>query len=127
MREFSPLFPGRIKRDTSTPPAEQSAPVQTTAPQRPERPEKSPESAQKEVDKEKSGAYIDLREQLASLSETQLKIISAIDKEGTHIDDIVERTGLGAAAVLTQLTVMTVKGIVRRMPGNRVALNVQRR
>ena len=51
----------------------------------------------------------------------------AIDKEGTHIDDIVERTGLGAAAVLTQLTVMTVKGIVRRMPGNRVALNVQRR
>ena len=68
-----------------------------------------------------------MREQLASLSETQLKIISAIDKEGTHIDDIVERTGLGAAAVLTQLTVMTVKGIVRRMPGNRVALNVQRR
>ena len=97
------------------------------APQRAGSPEKGPESAQKEVDKEKSGAYIDLREQLASLNETQLKIVSAIDKEGTHIDDIVEKTGLGAATVLTQLTVMTVKGIVRRMPGNRVALNVQRR
>ena len=33
----------------------------------------------------------------------------------------------GAATVLTQLTVMTVRGIVRRVPGNRVALNVQRR
>ena len=126
MREFSPLFPGRIKRDASAPATEQSAPAQSVPPFA-GRPEKGPESVQKEVDKEKSGAYIDLREQLASLSETQLKIISAIDKEGTHIDDIVERTGLGAAAVLTQLTVMTVKGIVRRMPGNRVALNVQRR
>jgi DNA processing protein len=126
MREFAPLFPGRIKRDTRVLPNEQSGPAQA-APQRAGSPEKGPESAQKEVDKEKSGAYIDLREQLASLNETQLKIVSAIDKEGTHIDDIVEKTGLGAATVLTQLTVMTVKGIVRRMPGNRVALNVQRR
>ena len=126
MREFSPLFPGRIKRDASAPATEQSAPAQSVPPFA-GRPEKGPESVQKEVDKEKSGAYIDLREQLASLSETQLKIVSAIDKEGTHIDDIVEKSGLGAATVLTQLTVMTVKGIVRRLPGNRVALNVQRR
>ncbi len=124
MREFQALFPGKIRNAASRPVEPMPEPL---APQPPDRPENGSASRQKEIDKGKSGAYIDLREQLAALSETQLKIVSAIEKEPTHIDDIVEKTGLGAATVLTQLTVMTVKGIVRRMPGNRVALNVQRR
>ena len=99
-----------------------------TAAKTAEEPEKAaPADGKKEIDKEKSVAYIDLRTQLSSLSETQLMIVSAIEKEPTHVDDIVEKTGLGAATVLTQLTVLTVKGLVRRMPGNRVALNVVRR
>ena len=126
MREFHALFPGRIREDTRPFRTEQSLPEQSA--QKPaDSSENGPAGGKKEIDKPQSGAYIDLRDQLASLSETQLKIVSAIEKEPTHIDDIVEKTGLGAATVLTQLTVMTVKGIVRRMPGNRVALNVQRR
>ena len=126
MREFRSRFPDRIREDTQGFRTEKNAPPESVPPSS-QCPENGTESPKKEIDKPKSGAYIDLREQLASLNETQLRIISAIEKEPTHIDDIVEKTGLGAAAVLTQLTVMTVKGIVRRMPGNRVALNVQRR
>ena len=122
MREFAALYPNRIRRWTQT---EERAPE--AAPSRADSPENGSVGGKKEIDKEKGAAYIDLREQLGSLSETQLKIVSAIDKEPTHIDDIVEKTGLGTATVLTQLTVMTVRGIVRRVPGNRVALNVQRR
>ena len=112
MCEFSARFPGRV--------AERYDPALTVG-------EKPPAEPKKEIDKEKGGEYIDFRQQLAGLSETQLKIVAAIDKEPTHIDDIVEKTGLGAAAVLTQLTLMTVKGIVRRAPGNRVVLNIQRK
>ncbi len=126
MREFRSLFPDRIREQKQSVHAS-DAPRPTSDAQAGESPEKLSAGGQKEIDKAKSGAYIDLRDQLASLSETQLKIVSAIEKEPTHIDDVVEKTGLGAATVLTQLTVMTVKGIVRRMPGNRVALNVQRR
>ena len=126
MREFAALYPNRIKRSAEPPAAPESRAAESVPP-RSESPENRTALGKKEIDKEKGGAYIDLREQLASLSETQLKIVSAIDKEPTHIDDIVEKTGLGAATVLTQLTVMTVRGIVRRVPGNRVALNVQRR
>jgi len=121
--EFAALFPDKLRRvdaertDAPVPPA-QAAPETAKA---------APAAGKKEIDKEKSVAYIDLRTQLGLLSETQLKIVSAIEKEPTHVDDIVEKTGLGAATVLTQLTVLTVKGIVRRMPGNRVALNVIRR
>ena len=126
MREFEALFPGKIRKDSPAPETEPGAPGMADR-RAVDSPENGSANAKKEIDKEKGGAYIDLHEQLASLSQTQLKIISAIEKEPTHIDDIVEKTGLGAAAVLTQLTVMTVKGIVRRLPGNRVALNVLRR
>ena len=121
--EFAPLFPDKLRRVAAERTDAPAAAVQPA----PEPAKAASAAGKKEIDKEKSVAYIDLRTQLAQLSETQLKIVSAIEKEPTHVDDIVEKTGLGAATVLTQLTVLTVKGIVRRLPGNRVALNVQRR
>lgn len=120
MCEFAARYPDKLRKCAPAALREPPAPGAL-------RRETPPEERKKEIDKEKSGAYIDFRQQLAELSETQLKIVSAIEKEPTHIDDVVEKTGLGAATVLTQLTLMTVKGIVRRMPGNRVALNIQRR
>ena len=120
MCEFAARYPDKLRK--STPAALREPPPAAGL-----RTETPPAEPKKEIDKEKGGAYIDFRQQLADLSETQLKIVSAIEKEPTHIDDIVDKTGLGAATVLTQLTLMTVKGIVRREPGNRVALNIRRR
>ena len=40
-----------------------------------------------------------------------------------YIDDVIERTGLGTAKVLSQLTVLEIKGYIRRIPGRRVSLN----
>ena len=74
---------------------------------------------------EKAGkSKADFREQLAQLTEDQLKIVSAIDTSSTHIDDITERTGLSTARVLAQLTVLEIKGFVRREAGRRFALNI---
>ena len=64
------------------------------------------------------------RAQLAQLTEDQLKIVAAIDPGSTHVDDITERTGLSTARVLAQLTVLEIKGIVRRESGRRFALNI---
>lgn len=64
------------------------------------------------------------RTQLAQLTDDQLKIIMAIDPGSTHIDDITERTGLNTARVLAQLTVLEIKGFVRREAGRRFALNI---
>ena len=74
---------------------------------------------------EKAGkSQANFREQLAQLTEDQLKIVSAIDTSSTHIDDITERTGLSTARVLAQLTVLEIKGFVRREAGRRFALNI---
>ena len=64
------------------------------------------------------------KEKLKQLTEDQLKIIAAIDSSSTHIDDIIERTGLSAAKVLAQLTLLEIKGFVRREIGKRFSLNL---
>ena len=83
--------------------------------------------AKKSVDKPKDSDYIDLKKQLEGLNEDQLKIIAAIEKSASHIDDIIESTGLSTARALSQLTVLEIKGYVRRDPGRRVALNIAKK
>ena len=69
----------------------------------------------------------DLRQQLSGLSEDQLKIIAAIDKSAGHIDDIIEATGLSTAKVLSLLTVLEIKGFVKREAGRRIILNIAKK
>ena len=57
----------------------------------------------------------------------QLQIVSAIGRGETHIDDIIETTNLSAAKVLSQLTILEIKGYVRRAAGRRVVLNVTKK
>ena len=74
--------------------------------------------------KESAPADLQIRQQLAQLTEDQLKIVMAIDPGSTHIDDITDRTGLSTARVLAQLTVLEIRGFVRREAGRRFALNI---
>ena len=43
----------------------------------------------------------------------------------THIDDIIEATGMSAAKVRSQLTIGYIKGMIRREAGRRVSLNTK--
>ncbi len=81
----------------------------------------------KVIDKENGRRYIDLKDQLGQLSEPQLKIVNAIAPDGSHIDDIIETTGLTTATVLAQLTVLEIKGFVRREAGRRILLNTAKK
>ncbi len=67
----------------------------------------------------------DLRNQLHNLSADQLALIAAISPPATHVDDIVERSGLPVAKVLAQLTVLEIKGFVKREPGRNFSLNLK--
>lgn len=88
---------------------------------------KPQEKTKKVIDNENSRRYIDLKDQLKDLSEVQLQIISAIDGKSCHVDDIIEQTGLSAARVLAQLTVLEIKGFIKRDTGRRVTLNTAKK
>ena len=92
-----------------------------------EKPKAEHKPTKKEVDKPKDKEYIDLKEQLNALNEDQLKIIAAVESSASHIDDIIEATGLTAARVLSQLTVLEIKGFIRREAGKRIALNISKK
>ena len=124
MREFVGRFPDKVRRPQEQ---TQEKPLVSRAA---ETLRKAPEGAgrqEKSVDKAPQQAYIDWKEQLSALSADQLKIIAAIEKNSSHIDDIVEETGLGAAKVLAQLTVLEIKGIIRREAGRRIALKITKK
>jgi predicted Rossmann fold nucleotide-binding protein DprA/Smf involved in DNA uptake len=117
--EFERRFPGRLHEKSTAAPA--AAAASKPAPSAPV----PSVSEEKSVDKTDSAGYIDLREQLSGLNEDQLKIVTAIEEGGSHVDDIIEATGLSTARVLSQLTVLQIKGFVRAEAGRRVVLNIQ--
>ena len=121
LSEFEALYPGRMKRVSPQlrPPELQPVEPESRTPAEKPQPPRSPEPRE-EMPR-------NLRDQLATLSEDQLRIITAIEKDATHIDDIIEATGLSTATVLAQLTVLQVKGWIRREPGMRIVLNIRKK
>ena len=120
--EFEYLFPGKLRKAPAARGETRRIEVESV--------ENAPvlqKETKKVIDKENGRRYIDLKDQLRDLSETQLKIITAVDNGGTHIDDIIETTGLGTATVLAQLTVLEIKGYIRREAGRRIALNTAKK
>lgn len=82
-------------------------------------------SQQKAVDKESNTGYSDLSERIAELPPDQRSILSAITHSLTPIDEIIEATGLTAARTLAQLSVLEIKGLIKKHPGGRISLTIQ--
>ena len=118
LEDFQILFPGMLHNAGAEP-----APLSGGK----AKPEASPKPAEKDVDKPQAPGYIDLRDQLSGLPEDQLAILTAIDRESTHVDDIIQKTGLPTASVLRHLTILSIKGYVRRNPGNFYQLNITKK
>ena len=120
LQDFQILFPGKL-RDAG------SDPAPFTGTKAPPAPPPEPVREEKVVDKPAAPDYIDLRTQLSGLPEDQLAILSSIDPAGTHVDDIILRTGLPTASVLRHLTILAIKNYVKRNPGNFYQLNITKK
>ncbi len=125
MSEFAARFPEKVHPPQPAPPktvlqraAERQLPYQTKA---------APTEERTEPDSPERQDETDWKKQLEKLNEEQLKIIAAIEKDATHVDDIVEATDLSAAKVLAQLTVLEIKGYIRREAGRRFALKITKK
>ncbi len=68
-----------------------------------------------------------LKSQLASLTEQQLKIVAVMNEPGMHVDDIIDLTKLPASTVLSELTMLQIKGFVSQGQGKRFTLNISKR
>ena len=76
----------------------------------------------KVIDNGASSPYSDLNDILAALSDDERKIVSALQSGERLTDDVIAETGLGTGKVLANLTMLEVKGVVKRLPGKRISL-----
>ena len=76
----------------------------------------------KAIDNGATTAYSDLNDTLASLSPDEQKIVSALKNGERLVDDVIAESGKSAGVILASLTLLEVKGMVRRLPGKFIEL-----
>ena len=93
--------------------------------QKPLSPTKKPtvdrKKVKKPIDKEEKQPYSDLVSVLPKLPENQRRIVELLTAP-MLVDEVIAQTGLSAGAVSVALTMLEIKGLVLRLPGNRVEL-----
>ncbi len=137
MREYVAIFPDQIRREgldarmdaypdevafvreatekrTMRVAQKRSYPTPKTA--------KKPEETKKGIDNPASRPYIDLNEIESSLSQEEKAIVAQLTGGQKLVDEIIADSGLSAGGVLASLTLLEVKGIIRRLPGKYIAL-----
>ena len=76
-------------------------------------PEAKP-AVKKDIDKPKARAYIDLNSVLEKLPKEEQALAALLQDGPMHIDTIADRSRLGAGRALASLTLLELKGVVRR-------------
>lgn len=74
------------------------------------------------IDKGEQSPYSESVKPLPGLTEEEAAIAALLASGEKLTDAIAAETGMGAGAVLSALTMLEIKGVIRRLPGNRVAL-----
>lgn len=133
LREYEARFPGKIFREgRGAIPEEFPLPEQNAPPEKAEPPEVRKGKSffkfrvkTRETETEKAAEAPLLKKQLEGLSEAQLKIVGMMARPHMHVDDIVDLSRLPAATVLSELTMLQIKGYVTQEAGKRFTLNIK--
>lgn len=140
LKEYEARFPDRIFREgKSSIPEELAVPEETRAAEaeaksgKAEKPEKVPKTGKGFLKfripnrtKAETAPRQVLESQLGQLSENQLKIIGVMDRASMHVDDIIDLCMLPASVVLSELTMLQIKGFVQQEQGKRFTLNMNK-
>lgn len=79
----------------------------------------------KVIDNPSNPPYIDVEKNAPALSEQERAIVSQLGNGPMHTDDVVYGSGLPMGKAMSVLTMLEIRGIIRRLPGNTIALREQ--
>ena len=128
--EYAARFPDKIHREEA--PSHQRAypdevgEAAMQVAQTPRIPEETPplkkNLEKKSIDKEPKSAYSDVNVDLSGLSEEERRIVALLKNGPRLVDDVIAETGLTTGKLLSLLTILELKGVVRRLPGKRICI-----
>lgn len=137
LREYEALFPGKIRRyegsrtqaaypDEVARAAEIEEKPMPKVAQKPSLPAKKqnpkPKNDKKAIDNGENSPYSDLNETLPSLNPQEKAVVSALAGGQRLVDDVIAETGISAGKMLGLLTLLEIKGVIRRLPGRYISL-----
>lgn len=137
VREYETLFPDTIRRQPmetrwvlrqegaalTEPKTEKPLPKVAQKPQIPGEIKKlKKDLTKKGIDKEPSPPYSDVNKEPPKLSSGEQSIVDALKGGQRLVDDVIAETGLSTSKTLAALTLLELKGIIKRLPGKRIAL-----
>ena len=137
LSEYKALYPDKIHKDTTASlqtaysdevrrAAEEEEKPPAKVAQDPRIPEKKEnlkqELKKKSIDKEASSPYIDLNDILPKLSEEEKTFVLTLQNGEKLVDAVIAETGMTTGKVLALMTMLELKGVIRRLPGKRVTL-----
>lgn len=137
MQEYEALYPGKLRKEGDGYPVihrlegnpaftgkkEKPLPKVAQKPRIPgETKNLNKEFKKKSIDKTPSPPYSDVNKELPKLSDSEQAIVSALRGGERLVDDVVAETGLATGKLLTALTMLELKGVLKRLPGKRIAL-----
>ena len=135
LREYESLFPDKIHREDA--PSRQRAYPQElarqegeTTPPRVAQTPRIPEETnhlkknleKKSIDKEPVQAYSDVNVNLSRLSGDEKTIVSCLQNGQRLVDDVIAETGMTTGKLLAVLTMLELKGVIKRLPGKQICL-----
>ena len=135
LSEYESLYPDKLRKDLSAShmrvyASEMAAAKREEKPakvaQKPKTPRKNGDDdgkiSKKDIDKAASSPYIDLQDTLDKLSAEERTIVETLRNGERLVDDVIAETGLTTGKLLALLTMLELKGVIRRLPGKRIVL-----
>ena len=137
LSEYETRFPGRVRRDTrfsrqrsypdevrraESENGKMSGKVAQKCAVPEDKPPKKEKCNKKGVDKSDSENYSDVNKNLSALSPEQQAIVKALSGGERLVDEVIAQVDLPAGRVSSALTMLVIRGYVKKLPGNRVCL-----
>lgn len=134
MSEYAALYPDKIRRDTTELPYPEKSGKAAREAEKPSgkvaqatalpmgKGRKNEKSNKKVVDNAEQQTYSDVNKDLPKLTDEQRAIVAALQGGERLVDDVIAQLELPAHKVSSALTMLAIKGIVKKLPGNRIAL-----
>jgi len=137
LSEYQALYPDKIHRETS--PSHQSVYPEELTKSAEESEKSLPKVAQKRslpgkdqalkktlekktIDNQPADAYSDVNTAMPKLSEQEQRVVDLLRPGERLVDDVIAETGLTTGKILALLTMLELKGVVKRLPGKRISL-----
>ena len=79
----------------------------------------------KDIDKCSQTAYSDVYATRPALSPDEAAVAAALESGERLVDDVIAETGLTTGKLLAILTMLELKGVIKRLPGKRICLKSQ--